>query len=138
MGKILDTLRANRESYRQERQERASQRATTRAEARKAYDQAYREGAIDAVRSRAKREAKERYGVTNRERVQRGISSISKELGGLGEWGVGNTRPARARARTHSHRKKSRHYSKHRRAAPRRGGSNPFDLGDMDDVGELF
>jgi hypothetical protein len=119
MGKLLDQLKAARQKNLAARQEGRAKTLATRQKAQAAYDAAYEQGAISAVKARAKREAHDRYGYSAAERRGRAVQRFSQEMGNFGNFG-GFGESSRPRARTKAKGKK--------RSAPRKRQSDPFDF----------
>jgi hypothetical protein len=128
---LLDRIKENRKEYKTNKEENRLQRSVAQQKAQAAYDIEFQKGAVEAVKKRARRDAMNRYGYNKGERRARVINNFTKELGELGDWGVGNTpSQKRSHSHTHGHKKKSRS-----RAHPQRSHKqeDPFDIGDLDD-----
>lgn len=130
MGRFMDIIKARREEAKERKKASQQMRKEALEEARKEYKTAYIQGAKQAVKARAKREATARFGSSPAERRKKALSNFTKELGSLGEWGTGNLK-------TTSKHKKVSHHTVHTKPKKMR---NPFDLGDLDnfDMGDMF
>lgn len=127
---ILETIKKNREEFKIMKADRLAKQTIAKAKAQAAYDVAYQKGAVEAVKKRAKREAMERFGYSKGERRQRALQGFTKELGALGDWGVGN--------RQTPYVKQSRGHKRSKKAKSRdpfgASNSDPLDMGDLDDL----
>lgn len=133
---LLETIRENREKNRAFKLERREKNAIAQAKAQAAYDIEFKKGAVEAVKERARREAKERYGYSKSERRQKALDNFAKNMGGLGNIGgnmggdiFGNKSSPR-RSSSGSHRKKSGSHKKKSSRSHRtqRRERDPFDF----------
>lgn len=127
MGKLLEMARAVREERKKQKAANAEMQRQAVNEARAAYGKEYIAAAKTAVKTRAKREAMARFGYSKAQRRQQAVSNLTKELGSLGDWGVGN-KPAAVKRTTHKAHKKTAY--KQRKPLQKK---NPFDLGNIND-----
>lgn len=137
MGKILERIKTNmkenRELHKEQRIANKEMHNAALIEAREAYKQEYIKGAREAVKSRAKREAINRFGYTKSERRQRALGNLTKELGGLGNWAVGNEQRKSTGKKSSVHKTITKKKKKKKQ-------SDPFDLGNINDfdIGNIF
>ena len=143
---LLETLKENREKNKLFKIERQEKNSIARAKAQAAYDIEFQKGAVEAVKSRARREATERFGYSKKERRARSMENFAREMGGIGNVGAnmggdifGNPSPRRSSG---SHRKKTGSGShthihihtgnkKHRASHRKQKEKDPFDLSDL-------
>lgn len=128
---LLEKIKQNREEYKLNTEARKAKNAVAKAKAQAAYDIEYERGAVAAVKSRARRDAMNRFGYSKSERRGRAMQNLTKELGSLGDWGVGNKQsPGRSHAKARSH-TKSRKKTGIRR---QQREDDPFDMSDLDSL----